>query len=454
MDTILIVDDEKNYLVILEALLAPEGYEIITEVNPINALRLVKETDFDLVITDMKMPRMDGIELLNEVKKIDPELPVIIMTAYGTIEMAVEAMKKRAYDYITKPFRNEELKLTVKKALELYSLKKENRRLSEALTDRYRYGNIIGKSKEMIKIYDMIEKVSQSKASIMITGPSGTGKELIAKAIHFNSPRKNMPFISINCGALTETLLESELFGHERGAFTGAVTMKKGRFELADGGTLFLDEVGEMSASLQVKLLRVLQEMEFERVGGTRTIKVDVRMVAASNRKLKQDVNKGTFREDLFYRLNVVQIEVPPLKERIEDIPLLVAHFIEKYRPPNRHDIELAPEAWKVLYSHSWPGNIRELENVIESALVMSSDATITLDDLPDYLVKKEEEKIELDRIVPRNLNLNEALERIEGQLILRALKASDNVQSRAAEMLGISRHVMHYKMKKYGLRS
>lgn len=452
MDTILIVDDEKNYLVILEALLAPEGYEVITEVNALNALRLIKETDFDLVITDMKMPKMDGIELLDEVKKFDSELPVIIMTAYGTIEMAVEAMKKRAYDYITKPFRNEELKLTVKKALELYSLKKENRRLSEALSDRYRYGNIIGKSKEMIKIYDMIEKVAQSKASIMITGPSGTGKELIAKAIHFNSPRKNMPFVSINCGALTETLLESELFGHERGAFTGAVTMKKGRFELADGGTLFLDEVGEMSASLQVKLLRVLQEMEFERVGGTRTIKVDVRIVAASNRNLKQDVDKGVFRQDLFYRLNVVQIEVPTLKERIEDIPLLVAHFIEKYRPSNRRDIELAPEAWKALYTHPWPGNIRELENIIESALVMSSDTTITLDDLPYYLVKKEEEKIELDKIVPRNLSLNEALEQMEGQLILRALKASDNVQSRAAEMLGISRRVMHYKMKKHGM--
>lgn len=452
MDTILIVDDEKNYLVILEALLAPEGYEVITEVNALNALRLIKETDFDLVITDMKMPKMGGIELLDEVKKLDSELPVIIMTAYGTIEMAVEAMKKRAYDYITKPFRNEELKQTVKKALELYRLKKENRRLNEALSDRYRYGNIIGKSKEMIKIYDMIEKVAQSKASIMITGPSGTGKELIAKAIHFNSPRKNMPFISINCGALTETLLESELFGHERGAFTGAVTMKKGRFELADGGTLFLDEVGEMSASLQVKLLRVLQEMEFERVGGTRTIKVDVRIVAASNRKLKQDVDKGVFREDLFYRLNVVQIGVPRLKERIEDIPLLVAHFIEKYRPSNKRGIELAPEAWKALYTHPWPGNIRELENIIESALIMSSDTTIILDDLPDYLVKNEEEKIELDKIVPRNLSLNEALEQMEGQLILRALKASNNVQSRAAEMLGISRRVMHYKMKKYGM--
>ncbi|MFW6146824.1 MAG: sigma-54-dependent transcriptional regulator [Thermodesulfobacteriota bacterium] len=452
MDTILIVDDEKNYLVILEALLAPEGYEVVTEANPLNALRLLNETDFDLVITDMKMPKMDGIELLDEIKRIDSDLPVIIMTAYGTIEMAVKAMKKRAYDYITKPFRNEELKLTIKKALELYKLKKENRRLSEALTNRYKYSNIIGKSKEMIKIYDMIEKVSKSKASIMITGPSGTGKELIAKAVHFCSPRKNMPFISINCGALTETLLESELFGHEKGAFTGAVTMKKGRFEVADGGTLFLDEVGEMPPPLQVKLLRVLQEMEFERVGGTRSIKVDVRIVAASNRRLKQDVNEGIFREDLYYRLNVVQIEVPSLKERIEDIPLLVAHFIEKYRSSNRGDVELAPEAWKALYGHSWPGNIRELENVIESALVMSSDTIIKLDDLPSYLLKKEDEKIELDKLVPQNLNLNEALEHIEGQLIQRALNASNNVQSKAAELLGISRRMMHYKMRKYGM--
>ena len=452
METILIVDDEKNYLIILEALLAPEGYEIITVDNALNALRFVKEMDLDLVITDMKIPKMDGIELLDEVKKIDPDLPVIIMTAYGTIELAVEAMKKRAYDYITKPFMNEELKLTVKKALELYELKKENRRLSEALSDRYKYGNIIGKSEQMTKIFDMIGKVAQSRASVMITGPSGTGKELIAKAIHYNSPRKNMPFISINCGALTETLLESELFGHERGAFTGAVTMKKGRFELADGGTLFLDEVGEMTPSLQVKLLRVLQEMEFERVGGTKTIKVDVRIVAASNRKLRDDVAKGTFREDLFYRLNVVQIEVPPLEDRIEDIPLLVAHFIKKFQQSKKREIELSPEVWKILYTHSWPGNIRELENIIESAMVMSSDETITLDDLPDYIVKKGEEKIDLDKIVPRNLPLTEALQQIEGQLIQRALQSSNNVQSKAAEILGISRRVMHYKMRKYGM--
>jgi len=454
METILIVDDEKNYLVILEALLAPEGYEIITEDNATNALRLIREADLDLVITDMRMPGMNGMELLEEAKKIDPELPVIMMTAYGTIEKAVEAMKKRAYDYITKPFRNEELKLTVRKALEFYRLKKENRLLSDALSDRYKYGNIIGKSQPMLKIYEMIAKVSPSKASVMITGPSGTGKELIAKAIHYNSPRKNRPFISINCGALTETLLESELFGHERGAFTGAVTMKKGRFELADGGTLFLDEVGEMPPSLQVKLLRVLQEMEFERVGGTKTIKVDVRILAASNRRLKEDVDKGIFREDLFYRLNVVHIEVPPLKERAEDIPFLVAHFVEKFRSSNRKKIELAPEVWKALYSYPWPGNIRELENTMERAMVMSSDENITLKDLPDYVIKEKEQAIDLDRIVPLNLALAEALDQIEERLISRALNHSNNVQSRAAEMLGITRHAMHYKMKKYGMLS
>lgn len=452
METILIVDDEKNYLVILEALLAPEGYEIITEDNAFNALRLLREMDLDLVITDMKMPGRNGMELLEEAKEKDPELPVIIMTAYGTIEMAVEAMKKRAYDYITKPFRNEELKLTIKKALELYRLKKENRLLSEALSDRYRYGNIIGKSKPMLKIYDMIGKVAQSRASVMITGPSGTGKELVAKAIHYNNPRKNRPFISINCGALTETLLESELFGHERGAFTGAVAMKKGRFELADGGTLFLDEVGAMPPSLQVKLLRVLQEMEFERVGGTKTIKVDVRILAASNRKLKEDVDGGIFREDLFYRLNVVQIEVPPLKDRIEDIPFLVAHFIEKFQPSKKRKIELAPEVWKALYGYSWPGNIRELQNTIERALVLSSHETLSLGDLPDYLVEKKEEKIDFDKIVPLSLSLAEALEQIEEKLIVRALTCSNNVQSKAAKMLGISRHLMHYKLKKYGM--
>ena len=452
METILIVDDEKNYLVVLDALLAPDGYEVITKNNAVDALKIIGETDLDLVITDMKMPEMSGMEFLKEAKKIKPDLPVIMMTAYGTIEMAVEAMKKKAYDYISKPFRNDELRLIVKKALEFYRLKKENRFLHQALSDRYKFGNMIGKSKSMREIYEMIKKVAMSRVSVLITGPSGTGKELIAKAIHFNSERKKKPFVSINCGALTETLLESELFGHEKGAFTGAISMKKGRFELADGGTLFLDEVGEMSPQLQVKLLRVLQEMEFERVGGGRTVVVDVRILAASNRKMKKEVEEGRFREDLFYRLNVVQIEVPSLKERIGDLPFLVSHFIEKYQPSGKGKIELSPEVWKALYDYNWPGNIRELENIVERALVMRSNECIGLNDLPENLLEQKEEKIDFDKLLPLNLALTDALEQVEERLVLRALRHSGNVQARAAGMLGISRHLMHYKMKKYGI--
>jgi two-component system, NtrC family, response regulator len=453
MDTILIVDDEKNYLVVLEALLAPEGYEIMTAGSGPDALRSIRDSDLDLLITDMKMPGMGGMELLEESKKIKPDLPVIMMTAFGTIEMAVEAMKKQACDYITKPFNNEELKLSIKKALDNYRLTKENRRLHEALSDRYRYGNIIGKSKPMLKIYDVIGKVAQSRASVLITGPSGTGKELIAKAVHYNSPRKDLPFISINCGALTETLLESELFGHEKGAFTGAVSMKKGRFELADSGTLFLDEVGEMPPPLQVKLLRVLQEMEFERVGGTRTIEVDVRVLSASNRSMKEEVAEGHFREDLFYRLNVMNIEVPPLRDRVDDIPLLVKHFIDKFRDnEGKGNLELSPEAWKALYAYPWPGNVRELENVIERAVVLCSGEKIAVEDLPDYLLEPKGQEIDLNKIVPLDLTLPEALEQMEEKLIRRAMEYSDQVQSKAADMLGISRHVMHYKMKKYGM--
>lgn len=454
METILIVDDEKNYLVVLEALLSSEGYEIVTANNGRDALHTIQDADLDLVITDVRMPGMNGMELLAECRKIKPDLPVIVMTAYGTIEMAVEAMKQNAYDYITKPFQNEQLKLTIRKALEKYRLIKENQRLSEALSDRFRYGNIVGKSKPMLKIYTMIDKVAQSRASVLITGPSGTGKELIAKAIHYGSPRKNGPFISMNCGALTETLLESELFGHEKGAFTGAVSMKKGRFELADSGTLFLDEVGDMPQSLQVKLLRVLQEMAFERVGGTNTINVDVRVLSASNRNIKEDVKEGIFREDLFYRLNVIHIEVPPLRERIDDIPLLVKTFIDKYSEGKaERKVVLSPEAWKLLYQYSWPGNIRELENVIERALVLSSGDRITPQDLPEE-IEAGEASLDLGKFIPANIPLQEALEQVEKILIRRALEYSGNVQSQAADILGISRHVMHYKMKKYGMLS
>ena len=452
METILIVDDEKNYLVVLEALLSPEGYEIITADNARSALRLIEESDLDLVLTDMKMPGVSGMELLEQCKKINPEVPVIMMTAYGTIEMAVQAMKKHAFDYITKPFQNEELKLTIKKALENYRLIKENRRLSEALSEKHKFSNIIGRSKPMLRIYDLIGKVAYSKASVLITGPSGTGKELIAKAIHYESPRKNRPFVSVNCGALTETLLESELFGHEKGAFTGAVALKKGRFELADGGTLFLDEVGEMPPSLQVKLLRVLQEMEFERVGGTRSLRVDVRVLSASNRNLKETVAEGSFREDLFYRLNVIHIEVPPLRERPEDIRLLVNHFIDKYRRTSGEEkIELSPEVWKSFYAYRWPGNVRELENVIERAVVLNSEGVINQRDLPAEF-SEENMELDVDRFIPSDVPLQETLEKIEEQLIRRALKQSGDVQSHAAERLGITKSLIQHKMKKYNI--
>jgi two-component system NtrC family response regulator len=452
METILIVDDEKNYLVVIEALLSPEGYEIMTADNARTALRLIEESDLDLVLTDMKMPGMNGMELLEQFKRIKPEVPVIMMTAYGTIERAVEAMRKHAYDYITKPFQNEELKVTIRKALDNYRLVKENRRLSEALSERHRFSNIIGRSKAMLEIYDLIRKVASSKASVMITGPSGTGKELIAKAIHYESRRKDRPFVSVSCGALTETLLESELFGHEKGAFTGAVALKKGRFELADGGTLFLDEVGETPPPLQVKLLRVLQEMEFERVGGTRTLKVDVRVLSASNRNLREIVANGLFREDLFYRLNVIHVEVPSLAERPEDIRLLVNHFIEKYRnDQGKPRIELSSEVWKALYAYPWPGNVRELENVIERAVVLNSGGAIELRDLPPEFSERHEE-LDIDRFIPSDAPLQETLEKIEEKLIIRALRLNDNVQSHAAEKLGITKSLIQHKIKKYNI--
>ncbi len=452
METILIVDDEKNYLVVLEALLGAEGYEIVTARDAKMAVSILRETDLDLIITDMKMPGMSGMELLETCKKINPEIPVIMMTAFGSIEMAVEAMKKLAYDYIQKPFENDQLKLTVKKAMENHRLVKDNRLLAEALSNRFRYGNMVGKSKPMMKVYDLIDKVSGSKASVLITGPSGTGKELIAKAIHYQGPRKERPLISINCGALTETLLTSELFGHEKGAFTGAVAMKKGRFELADGGTLFLDEVGEMPPALQVKLLRVLQEMEFERVGGTRTIKVDVRVLSASNRNIKEDVAKGVFREDLYYRLNVIHIDAPSLQERTDDMPLLVKHFIEKFQEgDHRKKIELRPEVWKALYTHPWPGNVRELENVIERAMVLHTGGVITVDDLPGTLVDTKTE-FDVERFVPSHIPLPKAMEEIEERLVRRALTQSNNVQTHAAISLGITKSLIQHKMKKYNI--
>ncbi len=384
MNTVLIVDDERNYLLVLESLLSDEGYQVITAEGAREGIEKVQENDLDVVITDMKMPGMDGMEFMDRIRLQQPDIPIIMMTAYGSVEKAVEAMRKGAFDYILKPFKNEELKVTIRKAMDHYNLVCQNRRLSQELQDRYHFGNIIGKSAQMQRIFQLIEKVAPTKATVLVTGESGTGKELIARAIHFNSPRKDQPFISVNCGALPETLLESELFGHEKGAFSGAVSQRKGRFELANCGTLFLDEISEMSAPLQVKLLRILQEMEFERVGGSHTLKVDVRVVAASNRNLKDEVAAARFRADLFYRLNVVHVALPPLRERPPDIPLLVNHFLTKYSEENGQEtIAISPGAMKLILEYQWPGNVRELENVIERAIILSDRKELLEKDLP-----------------------------------------------------------------------
>jgi two-component system, NtrC family, response regulator len=454
MDTILVVDDEVNYLTIMEAILGDAGYEVLTAPSAPDALKIAGASDLDLVLTDMKMPRMSGIELLEEFHRLYPNLPVIIMTAYGTVEKAVTAMKKGAFDYILKPFKNEEILMTIAKALEHRHLILKNLLLNEELEKKYGFPNIVGESKVMQEILALVKRVAQSRATVLVTGESGTGKELIARAIHQCSTRASKSFISVNCAALTETLLESELFGHERGAFTNAVAMRKGRFELADGGTLFMDEVAEMSQALQVKLLRILQEMEFERVGGTRTIKVDVRVVAASNRDLKEEVEAGRFREDLFYRLNVVHLHLPSLRQRQEDISLLAAHFIKKYVQENLRDkTRITPEALNLLSQYAWPGNVRELENVMERAVILCSDNTITPQDLPAELAPApEEHHLEIDRFIPLHTPLPEALDSIEEQMIRRALEKSGQVQVRAAELLGITKSLLQYKLKKYRL--
>jgi two-component system, NtrC family, response regulator len=454
MDTILVVDDEINYLTVMETLLGDAGYEVLTAPSAIEALKIAGAADLDLVLTDMKMPKMTGIELLDQLQRLYPDLPVIIMTAFGTVEKAVSAMKKGAFDYILKPFKNEEILVTIAKALEHRHLILANRLLNQELDKKYGFPNIVGESRVMEDILALVKRVAQSRATVLITGESGTGKELIARAIHQCSNRAAKSFISVNCAALTETLLESELFGHERGAFTNAVAMRKGRFELADGGTLFMDEVAEMSQGLQVKLLRVLQEMEFERVGGVRTIKVDVRVVAASNRDLKEEVEAGRFREDLFYRLNVVHLHLPPLRQRREDIPLLAAHFIKKYVQENLRDkTRITPEALTVLIQYAWPGNVRELENVLERAVILCSNNVISPQDLPAELAPAPaESRLDIDRFIPLNTPLPEALDGIEEQMIRRALEKSGQVQVRAAELLGITKSLLQYKLKKYHL--
>lgn len=457
METILIVDDEKNYTLILSAVLQDVGYDTLTANSGAEALEILNHAnaDVDLVLTDMKMPVMDGIELLEKIKAINPHLPVIMMTAYGTVEKAVEAMQKGAYNYILKPFDNEGLIIFVKKAIDMYHVVKENLRLRDVVENRYNFGNIVGKSKRMQEVFELISKMAPSSATVLIEGESGTGKELVAKSIHFNSPRRDKPFIAVNCSALSEHLLESELFGHEKGAFTGAIAMKKGRFELADGGTLFLDEIGELSPNLQVKLLRVLQERAFERVGGIKPVPVNIRIIAATNKHLKQETAAGRFREDLYYRLNVLYIALPPLRDRVEDIRLLVDHMVEKYaseRRPGQQVTGVDQDVDRLLYNYSWPGNVRELENAIERAMVLCPGNIIRVSDLPREFKKSIRHSLHLDGISD-NANLYETLDMVEKAMIERALAISQNVQSHAAELLGIGKSGLNQKIKKYGIK-
>ena len=450
---LLVLDDEKNYLFVLEALLTDAGYKVTALNDPETALTFLEESDVDVIITDMKMPKITGAQVLEHVRKNYPGLPVLIMTAFGTIESAVEVMRTGAFDYIAKPFANDDLLLSVQNAAELSQARQNYQLLTENFQTRYGRNNIIGKSHAIRSVLSLIDRAAPSKSTVLITGESGTGKELVARAIHFSSPRKSQPFVSVNCMALNANLLESELFGHEKGSFTGAVAMKRGRFELADGGTLFLDEIGELSHDMQVKLLRVLQERKIERVGGTEEITVDIRIVAATNKDLMEEVKKGNFREDLYYRLNVVHMQIPPLRERREDIPLLVAHFIEKIS--EQQDIverSFSGEALDYLSGYEWPGNIRQLENVIERCLVLGTGSDISVDDLPPEVRDEEAQLKSAVDLLPVQLDLSDTLEKIEAALIRRALVRGNFVQVKAAELLGISKSLLQYKLKKYNI--
>jgi len=459
MHTILVVDDEPNYQIVLSELLRDEGYEVFTADNGISGLKIARDTDLDLVISDMKMPGMDGIELLAKLKKSNRHLPVILITAYAEVEKAVEAMHLGAFTYLAKPFSNEQLIASVAKAVEHYGLVQEIKRLRSEATPKSGFGGMIGKSPSMLAVYQLIEKVAPTPSSVLITGESGTGKELVAKAIHNLSDRQDAPFITVNCAALAENLLESELFGHEKGAFTDAISMRKGRFERADTGVLFLDEIGEMPLSLQAKLLRVLQERSFERVGGNTLLDVDVRILAATNKDLKDEVDKGKFREDLYYRLNVIHIHLPPLRERVEDIPSLVNFFIEKNSLRlARKNMDISPEAMRLLVSLPWEGNIRELENTIERAAILCNENCIEAEDVqPDssQLPANQEWStgLELGQFIPEGLSLSQVLNGIEEKLVRQALEETNNIQARAAEKLGITKSLLQYKMKKYKLQ-
>ncbi|MGV7221654.1 MAG: sigma-54-dependent transcriptional regulator [Nitrospinales bacterium] len=459
MSNILVVDDEKSMCDFLSIMLEKDGYGVKVAQNGISAAKLIKENDFDVVITDVQMPQSNGLDVLDAVNKTRPNTPVVMMTAYATAETAVEAMKKGAYDYISKPFNIEDLQLIIKNAVEKKSLSDENTYLKSELSNKHQFSDIVGKSQKMLKLFDYISKVSSSNATILITGESGTGKELVAKAIHYNGPRRNHKFISINCGAMPENLLESELFGHEKGAFTSADSTKIGLLETADKGTFFFDEVYEAPLTTQVKLLRVLQEREFTRVGGTKTIKVDLRVIAATNRDLAEGVQNKTFRQDLFYRLNVIPIHLPPLRERTEDIPQLVTHFINKFNSEHKQEnkkIGIDPEAIALLEKFNWPGNVRELENAVERAVVLETTDKIHPESLPDEVINhaNQPNKTSSFKGGDQPIDLEKTLDQIEKDILTEALGYTNGVINKAADRLNLSFRSMRYRVKKHQLKA
>jgi len=438
-NTILVVDDDLAHRTMLKTLLGGWGHSVYEADDGDSAIKAVQKTPFDLVLMDIRMIRVSGLAALSEIKSINPSIPVVIMTAYASVETAVEALKKGAYDYLTKPLDFDELRLAIDRAMEHSHLKEENRILKETLERSFDRRNIIGRSPAMERLLDTVGRVAPTEATILITGDSGTGKEMIAGAIHFNSPRRSGPFVKINCAALTETLLESELFGHEKGAFTGADRRKEGKFRQADGGTLFLDEVSETSLAMQVKLLRVLQEREITRVGGEDVLNVDVRIIAATNRDLLRDIEAGRFREDLYYRLNVVNLRMPPLRERREDIPLLARHFLDIFARKNGKTFKgFTPQAMDHLLKYDWPGNVRELMNAVERGVVLARSEHLTHEEMP--LIQER----------PAAASYGEDLETVERETILRILQEAGNNKSEAARRLRITRRTLHKKLKKY----
>ncbi|MCU0343213.1 MAG: sigma-54 dependent transcriptional regulator [Ignavibacterium sp.] len=449
--SILIVDDEDAQRSILNGYLEKKGYKIYSASSGTEGIKIVQDNLIDIVLSDYKMPDKTGLEVLESVKKINPEVSFVILTAYGTIENAVKAMRLGAFDYISKPVDLDELDLMIERIIENKNLKSEIQLLKNQLQSKFKIDSFISHSPKMEEVLSFAARAADSKATVLITGESGTGKEVLAKSIHYVSPRKDKPFIAVNIPALPETLLESELFGHEKGAFTGAEKSKKGRFELADGGTIFLDEIGDIPINLQVKLLRVLQEHQIERVGSTENINIDVRIIAATHQNLEEKIKDGSFREDLFYRLNIVSLNIPPLRERREDIIPLIEHFVEKYsKENNKEKLSLSKEAVDLLIKYNFPGNVRELENIIERAVVLCRSKVITVNDLPNIVTGFKAEK---EIAVNENTSLIEQVEELEKKLIYDALSKSNGNQSQAGRMLGLTERNLRYKMQKYDIK-